>query len=174
MICPYLPFGRHKDSPLSVVPTDYLRWVMREVKLSSGLRASVAAELASRSIQAPDPPPRSEPRCSDHPSAGYRALWGEDSLGRRFIRSECRLCHRALGNLPQREPYTGMADSAASATPLLDALVGAEAAGVELHSDGWDIYYPPGAYHRLPPVVRDAVHQAKHQLARMITRRTAR
>jgi hypothetical protein len=43
-----LPFGKHKGRPLGDVPGDYLRWMLRECKLSSGLRAAVGAELATR------------------------------------------------------------------------------------------------------------------------------
>jgi uncharacterized protein (DUF3820 family) len=38
-----LPFGKHAGCPLPDVPTDYLQWVIRECKLSSGLRGAVAA-----------------------------------------------------------------------------------------------------------------------------------
>jgi hypothetical protein len=126
----------------------------------------VAGELQARGIQVPDPPPRPEPRCTDHPTAGYRALWGEDSLGRKFIRSECRQCRQAMGHLPLREPYTSMADANASPAPVLDALVGAEAAGVEICSDGRTAWLSD--YQKAPPAVRDAVRQAKHTLAGMI------
>jgi hypothetical protein len=163
---PTLPFGRHKDKPLSEVPADYLKWLLREYKLSSGMRSTVAAELAGRGVEVPPPPPRPEPCCADHPAAGYRALWGEDSLGRKFIRSECRQCRQAMGHLPMREPYIGMADANASPAPVLDALVGAEAAGVEIRSDGRTAWLSD--YRKAPPGVRNALRQAKHTLAGMI------
>jgi hypothetical protein len=54
-----LPFGRHKNQPLSEVPESYLRWCIETCKLSSGLRSAVAAELTSRGIEVPPaPPPR--------------------------------------------------------------------------------------------------------------------
>jgi uncharacterized protein (DUF3820 family) len=37
-----LPFGRHKGQPLDTVPSDYLDWLLRSCKLSSGLRAATA------------------------------------------------------------------------------------------------------------------------------------
>jgi hypothetical protein len=132
------------------------------------MRSTVSAELAGRGIEVPDPPPRPEPKCRDHPSAGYRALWGEDSLGRKFIRSECRQCRQAMGALPMREPYVSQADANASPAPVLDALVGLEAAGVEVRSDGKTAWVG-GDYRRVPPDVRNALRQAKkHTLAGLI------
>jgi hypothetical protein len=165
MVC--LPFGRHKGQELPTVPSSYLEWLVREAKLSSGLRQAVAAELARRGIKVPDPPPRPEPRCRDHPAAGYRALWGEDSLGRKFIRCECCQCHQAMGHLPLREPYVSQANATASPTPLLDALVGLEEAGAELCSDGKRSWIGSG-YKQVPQAVRDAHRQEKHTLAKMI------
>jgi hypothetical protein len=161
-----LPFGRHKGRPLTEVPTDYLQWLLRSIKLSSGLRAALADELTRRGIQAPDPPPRPEPACRRCPGARYRCLWGEDSIGRRFIRAECVRCRQSLGIMPQVEPYVGMADATASPAPLLDALVGAEAAGVEILSDGKTARV--GDYRKAPPAVRDAVRQCKARLGRML------
>ena len=40
-----LPFGRHQGQPLDTVPADYLRWAIRDCRLSSGLRTAVAGEL---------------------------------------------------------------------------------------------------------------------------------
>jgi hypothetical protein len=161
-----LPFGRHRGQNLSTVPSSYLAWALRECKLSSGLRTAVAGELESRGAPVPEPPPREEPRCGRHPGAGYACLWGEDTLGRRYIRAECRQCHNSLGIMPQREPFVSQANAAASGTPVLDALVGAEASGVQLHSDGRRVW--PSDYRKLPPAVRNAVRQANHTLARMI------
>jgi hypothetical protein len=157
----------HKGLPLLGVPTDYLRWCLSACNLSSGLRSAVAAELASRGVQVPEPPPRPEPLCREHPGAGCRCLWGEDSLGRKFIRAECVRCCRSLGIMPKAEPYIGMADASATPTPVLDALVGFEAAGVEVRSDGKRAWVD-GDYRRVPPDVRNALRQAKHQLAKMV------
>jgi hypothetical protein len=33
-------FGRHKGKPLNEVPSDYLAWALRTVRLSSGVRAA--------------------------------------------------------------------------------------------------------------------------------------
>ena len=54
-----LPFGRHQNKPLAEVPADYLGWLLREAKLSSGLRSAVAGELERRGLVAP---PQPEPR----------------------------------------------------------------------------------------------------------------
>jgi uncharacterized protein (DUF3820 family) len=35
-----LPFGRHKGKPLGDVPGDYLRWMLKECRLSSGRQCS--------------------------------------------------------------------------------------------------------------------------------------
>jgi hypothetical protein len=162
-----LPFGKYRDKPIPGVPSSYLTWLHRETKLSAPLRAAVAAELSRRGIDVPPPPPRPDPKCREHPTAGYRALWGEDRAGRKFIRAECRQCHRSMGHLPLREPYTGMADANATATPVLDALVGLEDAGAGLASDGTSAWIT-GNWERVPQPVRDAVRQAKHSLGVMI------
>jgi hypothetical protein len=128
----------------------------------------VAAELAGRGVEVPDkPPPREVAPCREHPAAGVRYRWQEDRAGRRHIRAECASCHRFLTFPPLRPPYTTMADAAATATPILDALTGLEDAGAQLHSDGRGVWIGAG-YKNVPPKVRDAVAQAKHQLATMI------
>ena len=73
------------------------------------------------------------------------------------------------------EPFTTQADLAASPAPILDALTGAEAAGVVLESDGHSAHIV-GDYRKVPRSVRDAVRQSKHQLARLLgnTRREGR
>jgi hypothetical protein len=50
-----LPFGKHKGRPLAEVPASYLSWLLAEVKLSSGLRCAVAAELTRRGPYSPPP-----------------------------------------------------------------------------------------------------------------------
>ena len=46
MVSHTLPFGKHKGVPLPDVPLSYLQWLLREVKLSYGLRAAVADQPA--------------------------------------------------------------------------------------------------------------------------------
>lgn len=107
-----LPFGAHKGRPLPDVPADYLRWALAECKLSSGLYAAVAAELARRGLPVPPPPPpKPPPACACCGPAGkVRYRWSADRLGRPHIRAECRRCRRFLGLAPQVEPYTQLAD----------------------------------------------------------------
>jgi hypothetical protein len=108
-----LPFGRHKDQPLTEVPTDYLRWAIGECKLSSGLLTALTAELVRRGVEAP--PPRARPPMPRCPRCGVDAgvvfLWQEDRAGRRRIRAECRRCRHYLAFAPCISPYVEQADS---------------------------------------------------------------
>src|SRR5579872_2123855 len=89
---PALPFGRHKGLPLAEVPASYLLWCLRECKLSSGLRAAVAGELARRGVEAPAPPePRPVPPCRYCGGARFVCRWQEDRRGGRRLRAECAL-----------------------------------------------------------------------------------
>jgi hypothetical protein len=46
-----LYFGRHRGQALDAVPSSYLTWVLEtKIKLSSGLKSAVLAELQSRGI----------------------------------------------------------------------------------------------------------------------------
>jgi hypothetical protein len=101
MITATLPFGKHKGAPLVDVPTAYLDWALREVKLTSGLRAAVTAELQRRGVRPPAAAVRPEPVCC---RAGLSYTWGRDSLGRPIIRRWCAACGRCLGLAAQAGP----------------------------------------------------------------------
>jgi hypothetical protein len=58
-----MPFGRHKGTPLADVPESYLGWPLPGCKLSSGLRAAVAAELERRGVRPPAAAVKAEPDC---------------------------------------------------------------------------------------------------------------
>lgn len=103
-----LPFGMHKQKPLSEVPSDYLRWLIRTAKLSPGLRGPIAAELTRRGIKTPPAPPAAPPVCRKHPDATPRYSWRADALGRRHIRAECGSCGRHLQYVPQVEPFLSL------------------------------------------------------------------
>ena len=82
-----LPFGRYNGVPLAAVPSDYLASLIGQVKLSSGIRATVAAELSSRGHPLPPAPPP-----------------------RPIV--PCRRCGRFLTYPPSVEPYTTIANAA--------------------------------------------------------------
>src|SRR5437870_2243042 len=87
-----LPFGKHKNQALDTVPSSYLLWLLRETKLSTGLRAAVADELARRGVRAPvqpPPPPRRCPRCGSRELHGG---WHQFADGTRQIRGTCTSC----------------------------------------------------------------------------------
>jgi hypothetical protein len=169
---PSLPFGRHKGTPLPDTPTDYLRWLLRTCKLSTGLRAAVAAELQARGIETPPPaPPRPLGTCHAHPQAGVVCRWFEDAIGRRRISAHCRRCGRTTDHPPCVPPYTTEADRHASAAPILDALVRLDALGIELASDGRTVWLQGEDYRRVPPDLQAIVRQCRHQLATMIGNR---
>jgi hypothetical protein len=94
-----IPFGKHKNKLLDEVPADYLDWLLRSCKLSSGLQNAVTAELRRRGNKPPAPPAVEMPACS----CGSQTIlirWQIDSLGRQHARAECA-CSRFLMFLPQ-------------------------------------------------------------------------
>jgi hypothetical protein len=162
-----LPFGRHKDQPLDTVPSDYLDWLLRSCKLSSGLRCSVADELRRRNIDVPRPPIAKVPDCSRCASGMFRVDWMEDRSGRRRIRATCP-CGRYLCFLPLVEPWISCANENASPMALLDALVQLEDLGVELESDGRKVWVRHEDYREVPADLHVTIRSCSNTLARMI------
>jgi hypothetical protein len=124
---PCLWFGRHKGKPLSEVDTGYLKWTLATVKLSSGTRAAVEAELSARGVACPPAPPRPRPcwmgPCHRCGCAVVQYRWLEQRDGRRQVSARCSRCGASLGIAPRTPPYTTETDVAASPTAVLDALV---------------------------------------------------
>jgi len=114
-----LPFGKHAGVPLAAVPGDYLAWLLGAAKLSTGLRANVAAELLGRGHAVPPaPPPRSIAPCRRcGPSVGVLVHWQQLRTGQRRLRAECRRCGKFLTYPPCAEPYTMMANAAEPVAP---------------------------------------------------------
>jgi uncharacterized protein (DUF3820 family) len=167
-----LPFGRHKGRPLPEVPGDYLQWLCRACRMSSGLRLTVRAELARRGLEAP-PMPAPGPKVPLCPVCGMESFavgWQEDSNGGRRIRAECMRCGRWLAWLPMTEKSVRQADGNASKTPDLDALVRLQDLGVELQSDGCTAWVPWPDVKRVTPELLALIRKCSHQLARMIGR----
>ena len=95
-----IPFGKHRGRPLAEVPTDYLLWLLRVCKLSTGVRAAVTEELARRGQPAPDAPVKALPSCRRCGHADLQTRWQEMSNGARALRAECRACGSFVGFLP--------------------------------------------------------------------------
>lgn len=59
MIVPRMPFGKHKGRLIPDIPTNYLRWLIREVDLDDDLREAVRDVLDGRRqhTQPTYPPP---------------------------------------------------------------------------------------------------------------------
>src|SRR5262245_39258080 len=136
---PTMPFGRYRGRPLVDLPTDYLRWLVRECRgLSAGLRRQATDLLEGRGYPAPAAParPAAPDRCPHCGGAAIGYGWMEDCRGRRCIRRTCRRCQAGLGFAPLVGPYTTWADQAASATSILDVLTLCEEQGLRLQSDG--------------------------------------
>ena len=168
-----LPFGRHKGQPLGTVPTSYLTWLAGTVKLSTGLRNAVAAELVRRGIQAPPPPvPAEKPlqpcgRCNS--TTPPRLTWHEQRDGRRAIRRTCSRCGNWLGHAAATSANIAEADRNATPAPILDALLLAAAEDVELVSDGQAVRFGRGGEHA-SAALRDAVRQRGRLLAGLVGR----
>jgi hypothetical protein len=164
-----LPFGRHRGEPAESVPTGYLRWMLAECKLSSGLRAAIGDELSRRGVQVPQPPPaRPVPECPRCPGVPPALCWLEDCRGGRRIRAECSRCRRFLGFAPIVEPDVSQPDAAGSDTDLLDALVRLDELGVQIHSDGRRVFFRSNDWRRVPPDLAALVRSCSHRLARMM------
>jgi hypothetical protein len=171
MVTVTLPFGKHKGRPLSDVPASYLSWLLT-IKLSSGLRAAVEGELRRRGQTVREQQPLPTPRCPDCRSASEPVFrWQQRRDGQRVIRSECGACQRFIAFAPRVEPYTSMADAAASMTPELDLLVSCNELGIDLRSDGQSVdFASPSDWYHAPQRVRDLLRQCTHSLARKMGR----
>jgi hypothetical protein len=146
MVGHFVPFGRYRKKPLADVPADYLGWLLRTCKLSSGLRAAVAGELRRRGHDVPPQPVPPPPRCRSCGGAELCLSWQElGGAGGRTIRGECRRCGHFVSFLPLTEENVRRADAARSPTGLLDALVRADDEGVRVVSDAGHLrLVPPG------------------------------
>src|SRR5262249_35912578 len=102
-----MPFGRHKGQAVDQVPSDYLAWLARTCKLSSGQRAEVGRLLHDRGVAGPalEPPPPKPVSCPRCGCLAMRHAWAQDRLGRKQIRKECTQCGTWAGYAPQVEPY---------------------------------------------------------------------
>ncbi len=62
-----IDFGKYDGQELHTIPTGYLRWVLREVRdLSSWLRRSIEAEVASRGHGPAQPEPPRQQQSAGH------------------------------------------------------------------------------------------------------------
>jgi hypothetical protein len=167
----FLPFGCHKGKSPADTPTDYLRWLLRTCKLSSGLHAAVREELQRRGVDVSDLPvervtkrPASCRRCG---GVELRLYWQELANNTRLIRGDCRRCGKFISFQPQSAENVARADAAKSATGLLDLLTRAEDEGVSVVSvNGRTIHViPPG---KASPELLAMVRQNKHLLLSML------
>jgi hypothetical protein len=113
-----LAFGKHVDKPLPEVPTPYLLWALKTLKLSSGLRTAVREELKTRPDSPPDLPPDplpAPPRCPRCGSDELLVTWQALGDGRRAIRGECRHCRCFVAFLPQTKVNVALANGATRA-----------------------------------------------------------
>jgi hypothetical protein len=162
-----LPFGKHKGVPLTLVPTGYLSWALSATKLSGGLRLAVGNELRRRNVDVPAPAVRI-PVCERCDNILHECRWQENAAGQRVIRAECRSCHGFLAFVPTIEPYIGLANENASATPILDVLTKLDDLGIEVKSDGRRAWIPWPDNQQCPPAVMALIRQCNNQLARLI------
>jgi hypothetical protein len=47
---PPMPFGKHKGTPVNLLPPGYLQWLSRECKLSPDLREAVRCALQRKPL----------------------------------------------------------------------------------------------------------------------------
>lgn len=160
-----LPFGKHRGRPPREVPSDYLAWLLRETKLSSGLRAAVAGELRQRGWPVPDePPPEPSPCCRHCGGTALRRTWHEHAGGARQVRGDCARCGKYVAFLPLTPANVAAADLAQSPAALLDVLTRAEDEGVDLVVQGGRVV--PQPWGRASPLLRERIRQAQHALLR--------
>jgi Putative quorum-sensing-regulated virulence factor len=170
---PALPFGKHKGSLLPDVPPSYLQWLLRECKLSSGLRTAVADELTRRGLPVPPtPPPAPSPACPRCGRVGLTYSWMQDRLCRPRIRQSCARCSKSLGFAPQVPPFTTLADAAASPTAILDVVTRCEEVGIALKSDGKMADFASREdWLKAEPDLRALVGQCRATLGQMLGKR---
>jgi hypothetical protein len=172
MVVPQLPVGKWKGHPLGDIDTSYLAWVLREWKLSSGLRIAVADELRRRGLAVPEQPLPSPPRCPNcTDSNAPRYGWQEDSTGRRRIRVECGACQKWLGFAPEVEPYLTLAAQGESPTAVLDVLMTCLELDIELYSDGIVADFATSDdRRRAPQRLREKLLQCRYRLGHLMGR----
>jgi hypothetical protein len=163
-----LPFGKHKNEPLSAVPSSYLDWMLRTVKLSSGLTQALADELQRRGVAPPPPPsPRPEPACRRCGCSRLLYQKCEDAIGRPWIRRACSSCGQHCGHAPPTE--ANLARAVSSPTAALDVLTLADQEGVALCSDGRCADFRTHAdWRRASPKLRDLLLECKATLGRLM------
>lgn len=174
-----MPFGKYKSVPVAAVPSDYLQWLAKVCKLSSGLRQAIAAELQARGATVPEPPaakpPLPCPHCGESKLAHH---WLQTRNNRRQISRTCSRCKASLGFAPQVEPYIAEADSRVKGTELLDVLIEAEALGIRIESDGLSCWVASEDWKRVPAELLTelltAMRLHKRTLASLIGKTKAR
>jgi hypothetical protein len=153
------------------VPTDYLHWLYRNCKLSTGLRAAIRAELVSRPDGPRDLPPEPAsppPECDRCHSRDTALSWQQLANGAKRIRAECRHCHGFINFMPETPENVAAADAAASPTALLDVLTRLDDYRVNLESDGRRAWLRWEDCQRVPPDVQAMVRQCSHSLAKLL------
>lgn len=138
-----LPFGMHKGKAVADVPTPYLKWLIAECKLSSGLAGAVRGELSRRGVTPPAPRPATPHRCQLHPDAEVLAYWLSQRDGRRSIRGECGQCGRWLGALPLSDENRRKADANTDPAALLKFLTTLEDRGITVTRKDDRLTYAP-------------------------------
>src|SRR5262245_32538541 len=102
LYAPTLPFGKYGGRQLTAVPSAYLLWALRTVKLGSGLRAAVASELQRRGVAVTVPPlPEPPPSCWRCGGTDLEYTWQQFRNGDMQVRRGCKRCGKSLGFAPQ-------------------------------------------------------------------------
>jgi hypothetical protein len=163
-----LPFGKHRDKPLADVPSDYLRWIVAECKLSAALRKAVADELDRRGYVVPAGPRQHPPRCDRCGGSEFLAFWMEDRAGGRRIRAECVTCRRFMKFLSLTPENIARADAAENPAGMLDLLTQCEDRGIKLASDGARVDFAEDGWRQATPEMRMLVRRYSHRLAGLL------
>jgi hypothetical protein len=69
-----MPFGKHKNQPLTDIPTSYLAWAVRTCDLSPWLREALERELKRRGVR-PGSPPGDRPSATPVPWDALVSRW---------------------------------------------------------------------------------------------------
>jgi hypothetical protein len=137
----FIPFGKHRGKAPADVPADYLLWLLRACKLSTGLRGAIRSDLIRRGVDPSRLPPQPEaappPNCRRCGSPEMRLYWQElGGQGGRTIRADCKRCRQFVAFVPQTPANVARADAARSPAGLLDVLTRADDEGVRLVNVG--------------------------------------
>lgn len=166
-----IPFGKHRNEPLTAVPTSYLRWFVETVANRPRLVEAARAELVRRGVlqaPAPQPPAPAAPpeRCSRCQGTDTIVYWRVIRTGEKRIGCDCRACGASIRLLPHTEENMRKAAEGTEPGGLLRLLIELEDRNIRVRRNGDSLEYAPIP---LPPSLRRLERQCMGLLVSMLS-----